>query len=60
MGTRGPEELYMSVTRGVRDQVGLGPGQSDLVGGNPAHIRGLELKDHYGPFQPKQFYDSMI
>ena len=29
-------------------------------GGNPAHSGGLKLDDHYGPFQPRPFYDSMI
>jgi len=24
------------------------------------HGSGLKLDDHYGPFQPKPFYDSMI
>ena len=30
---------------GVQDQVGRGPGKPDLVGGIPAHGRGLELDD---------------
>lgn len=29
------------------------------VCGNPAHNRGLELDDLWGPFQPKSFYDCM-
>jgi len=28
---------------GVESQVGWGPGQPDLVGGSPAHGRGLRL-----------------
>ena len=27
--------------------------------GNPAHSRGLKLDEHYGPFQPRPFYDSV-
>jgi len=51
---------------GVRDQVGLGLGQPDLVldlvVGNPLHSRGLELDDLWGlPTQAiPQFYDSVI
>mgnify|MGYP001855213091 CR=1 FL=1 len=31
-----------------------------LVVGDPVHSRGLKLDDHYGPFQLRPFYDSMI
>jgi len=34
-------------------QAGQGPGQPNLVRGNPAHGRGLELDNLYGPSQPK-------
>ena len=40
--------------RGTNDQHAL------PVAGNPAHGRGLELNDLSGPFQPKQFYSSII
>ena len=39
---------------------GCGSGQPGLVVGDPAHSRGLKLDDHYCPFQPRPFYDSMI
>ena len=35
-------------------------GQPGVVVGDPTHSRGLKLDDHYGPFQPRPFYDSMI
>jgi len=38
---------------GAQDQVGWGPGQPELVGGNPAHVMVLELDDLKGPFQPR-------
>jgi len=44
---------------GIQGQAGCGSGQPGLVVGNPAHSRGLKLDDHYGPFQPRLFYDSM-
>lgn len=34
-----------SNTEGVQDQVGCDPGQFDLLDGNPAHGRDLELDD---------------
>lgn len=33
--------------------------QPDLVGGNSAHSKELELHDLSGPLQTKPFYDSM-
>ena len=41
-------------------QVGWGTGQPELVGGSPAHDRGLELDDLQGSLQPKPFYGSVI
>jgi len=52
-----------SVPGGVQGQVGWGPGQPGLVPdlevGGSACGRGLEPDDHWGPVQPKPFYDSM-
>ena len=45
---------------GIQGQAGCGSGQPGLVVGDPAHSRGLELDEHYGPFQPRPFYGSMI
>jgi len=45
---------------GTQGQSGCGSGQLGLVVGDPAHSRGLELDDHWGPFQHRPFYDSMI
>jgi len=45
---------------GVRDHAGWGPGQPELVGGNPVHGRGLELDDLYNFFQHLTFHDSVI
>jgi len=28
--------------------------------GDPTHRGRLKLDDHYGPFQPRSFYDSVI
>jgi len=44
---------------GIQGQAGCGSGQPGLVVGNRTHRRGLKLDDHYGPFQPRSFYDSM-
>ena len=44
----------------IQGQAGCGSEQPGLVIGNPAPNRGLKLDDHYGPFQPRPFYDSMI
>ena len=49
-----------SLPGSVQGQAGWGFEQPGLVEGVPAHGRGLELDDLYGPFQPKPFYDSMI
>jgi len=43
----------------VQSQVGQCFEQPDLVKGGPAHGKGFELNDLDGPFQPKQFYDSV-
>ena len=40
--------------------VGCDSGQPGLVVGDPAYCRGLEIRDPWGPFQPKPFYDSRI
>ena len=45
---------------GIQGQVGWGPGQHHLVGGNPAHSRGLEQVDLKHPFQSNSFCDSVI
>jgi len=45
---------------GILGQAGCGSGQRSLVVGDPAHNRGLKLDDHWGPFQPRPFYDCMI
>lgn len=42
----------------IQGQVGCSPGQPDLMVGNPAHGRGVELDHLQGPFQLKSFYDS--
>jgi len=39
---------------------GCGSGQPGLLGGDPAHSRGLKPDGHCGPFQPRPFYGSMI
>ncbi len=44
-----------SITGGVQGQLGWGPGQPDLVGGNPAHISKLELDGFQRCLQPKPF-----
>jgi len=33
------------ISEGIQGQVGLDHGQSDLIGGNPDHGKGLELDD---------------
>jgi len=40
-----PEKLWVPIPGGVEGQVGWDPEQPDLVSGNPAQGRGLELKD---------------
>ena len=40
-----PEKLWCTIPGGAQGQVGLGPEQPELVGGSPAHGRGLELSD---------------
>jgi len=45
---------------GIQGQAGCGSGQPALVVGDPAHSRGLKLDEHWGPFQPRPFYDSMM
>jgi len=35
--------LWITLPGGIQGQVGWGPGQPDLVCGNPAHGRGLKL-----------------
>ena len=44
------------ISGGIQGQAGCGSGQPGLVGGDPAHSRGLERDDHCGPFQPRQFH----
>jgi len=36
-----PEKLWCPTPGGTQGQVGWGPGQPELVGGSPAHGRGL-------------------
>ena len=43
---------------GFQGQVGWGPGQPDLVGGSPAHGRGLELDGLWCSLQAKLFSGS--
>ena len=44
---------------GIQGWAGCGSGQPGLVAGDLARSRGLELDDHCGPFQPREFCDSM-
>ena len=54
-----PREVVVKHWRwSIQGQVQCGPGQSDAVGGNPAHDKTLELADSWSPFQPKLFYDA--
>lgn len=50
----GPTCCACPILRGIRDWIGWGPGQPELVGDNPAH-RGLEPDELWGAFQPKPF-----
>jgi len=59
-GTAAQRSCGCSIPGGVQGQVGWGPGQPELVGGNSSHSRGLELGGLQGPFQSKPFYDCMI
>lgn len=43
----------------IQDQAGWGFDQHDLVVGVPVQCMGVGLDGLQGPFQPKQFYDSM-
>ena len=54
-----PEKLWCPIPGGTQGQVGWGPGQPELVGGSPAHGRGLELGDLQCPFQPKLLYGQL-
>jgi len=45
---------------GIQGQAGCGSGQPGLLVGHPAHNRGLKPDDHWGPFQHRPFYYSMI
>ena len=53
-----PNEL--SCSGGIQGQAGCGSGQPGLLVGDPAHSRGLERDEHWGPLQPRPFYDSVI
>ena len=59
-------KLGQEMDGGVQDlktelkNIGWGPGQPDLVGGNPTHGRGLEFDGLQGSFQSKPFYDCTI
>lgn len=44
----------------VRGWLGWSSEQPGFMSGAPAHGRGLEWDDPEGPFQPKQFQDSVI
>ena len=48
------------ISRGIEGQAGWGPGQADLVVGNPANGRGLEPDDLQDPLHPKPVRLSMI
>jgi len=37
-----PEKLWLPTPEGDQGQVGWGPGQPDVVGGNPVHSRELD------------------
>ena len=45
---------------GIRGQAGCGSGQPALLVGDPAHSRGMKLRDHCAPCQPRPFCDSVI
>ena len=51
-------DFFFIPTKG-RYLAGCGSGQPGLMIGDPAH-RGLKQDDHYGSFQPRAFYDSLI
>ena len=44
-----PKKLWCPIPAGAQGQVGWGPRQPELVVGNPAHGRVLELDDHSNP-----------
>lgn len=50
----------IGISRGAQGWVGWVPEQPHLVSGSFAHGKGLELDDLQGPFEPKQFQDSML
>ena len=46
---------------GIQGQAGCGSGQPGLVVGNPAHSRGLELRDHCGdPILPMSLVHHLL
>ena len=49
----------MPIPAGIQGQAGCGSGQSGLLVGDPAHSRGLELGEHWGPLQPRPFCGSV-
>ena len=53
-------QLNSSSAHCTQGQAGCGSGQPDLVVGDPAHGRGLELGEHCGHFQSSPFYASTM
>ena len=49
-----------SIPAGIQGQAGCGSGQPGLVGGSPAHSRGLERDEHCGPLQPRPSYEMIL
>ena len=58
MGTSCPKKLWMPRPCRHSKPGWMRPWAAELVGGSPAHSRGLQLYDPKGPFQPNQFYTS--
>jgi len=45
LGQTAQKRCICPIPGGIQGQAGWGPGQPDLVGGSPAHGRGLEQDD---------------
>ena len=45
---------------GIQGRAGCGSGQPGLVVGDPAITGGMNLDDHYSPFQPRPFCGSVV
>jgi len=50
-----PKKLWCPIPGGIQAQVGWGPGQPELLGGSPAHGRGLGLVGFGIPANPSHF-----